>query len=64
VKRAFFLLNVAFAMEILDLISHIHIASFVVSIYTLARDISTDVEKILIRFCAYPLWELDIILLA
>ena len=29
VKRVFFLLNAAFAMAILDLISHVHLPSFV-----------------------------------
>jgi hypothetical protein len=30
VKRAFFLLNAAFAMAILDLISLVHLATFVI----------------------------------
>ena len=29
VKRVFFLLNASFSMEILDLISHVHLPSFV-----------------------------------
>jgi len=44
-------------MDILDLISHIHITSFVVSIYILARNIVADAERIVIRLWAYPLWE-------
>jgi antirestriction protein ArdC len=37
VKRFFFLLNAALAMAILDLISHVHLASFVSSYWMTLR---------------------------